>query len=80
MKPLLAASFDADMNFHAREVGPGLAEQSARLFGSAEAREAMAAFLAKRPPRWAKAPGHAEDQAGEAAGQAAGNESRPAAS
>jgi len=26
-EPLLAASFDADMNFHAREVGPGLAEQ-----------------------------------------------------
>jgi len=68
----LLAAFDAR--------GPGLAEQSARLFGSAEAREAMAAFLAKRPPRWANAPGHAEDQAGEAAGQAAGNESRPAAS
>jgi 2,7-dihydroxy-5-methyl-1-naphthoate 7-O-methyltransferase len=26
-EPLLAASFDADMNVHAREVGPGLAEQ-----------------------------------------------------
>jgi enoyl-CoA hydratase len=30
-----------------------LAEQSARLFGSAEAREGMAAFAEKRPPSWA---------------------------
>lgn len=30
-----------------------LAAQSARLFTSAEAREGMAAFLEKRPPRWA---------------------------
>jgi enoyl-CoA hydratase len=29
-----------------------LAEQSARLFGSAEAAEGMAAFLEKRPPSW----------------------------
>ncbi len=33
-----------------------LAEESARLFVSAEAREGMLAFLEKRPPRWA-APG-----------------------
>jgi enoyl-CoA hydratase len=48
-KPLLTAGllkrFDAD--------GEALAAQSARLFGSAEAAEGMAAFLAKRPPRWA---------------------------
>jgi enoyl-CoA hydratase len=48
-KPLLTARllerFDAD--------GEALAAQSARLFGSAEAAEGMAAFLAKRPPRWA---------------------------
>jgi enoyl-CoA hydratase len=30
-----------------------LAELSARLFGSAEAAEGMAAFLEKRPPSWA---------------------------
>ncbi|MBU3686357.1 MAG: enoyl-CoA hydratase, partial [Mycobacterium sp.] len=30
-----------------------LAEESARLFVSAEAREGMLAFLEKRPPRWA---------------------------
>ncbi len=30
-----------------------LAEQSARLFASDEAREGMASFLEKRPPRWA---------------------------
>jgi enoyl-CoA hydratase len=29
-----------------------LAAQSARLFGSAEAAEGMAAFLEKRPPSW----------------------------
>ena len=34
---------------HAEE----LTEQSARLFGSEEAREGMLAFLHKRPPRWA---------------------------
>jgi len=48
-KPLLTAGllarFDAD--------GEALAAQSARLFGSAEAAEGMAAFLAKRPPSWA---------------------------
>ena len=31
-----------------------LAAQSARLFGSEEAREGMMAFLQKRPPRWAR--------------------------
>jgi enoyl-CoA hydratase len=47
-KPLLtAAILDG---FEARaEV---LAEQSARLFGSAEAAQGMAAFLEKRPPSW----------------------------
>lgn len=48
-KPLLTADllarFEAD--------GEALAAQSARLFGSAEAAEGMAAFLAKRPPSWA---------------------------
>jgi enoyl-CoA hydratase len=48
-KPLLTAEllarFEAD--------GEALAAQSARLFGSAEAAEGMAAFLAKRPPSWA---------------------------
>jgi enoyl-CoA hydratase len=32
--------------------GDALTEQSARLFASEEAREGMAAFLEKRPPRW----------------------------
>ena len=48
-KPLLTADvlarFDAD--------GDALAQQSARLFASADAAEGMAAFLAKRPPSWA---------------------------
>jgi enoyl-CoA hydratase len=48
-KPLLTAGildgFDARAD--------ALAEQSARLFGSDEAAEGMAAFLAKRPPSWA---------------------------
>lgn len=39
------AAFDASAE--------ALAAQSARLFTSAEAREGMAAFLEKRPPRWA---------------------------
>ncbi len=47
-KPLLtAAILDG---FEAR--ADALAEQSARLFGSAEAAEGMAAFLEKRPPAW----------------------------
>ena len=48
-KPLLTAGllarFEAD--------GEALVAQSAQLFGSAEAAEGMAAFLAKRPPAWA---------------------------
>ena len=48
-KPLLTAGIlDA---FSAR--AESLAEQSARLFGTAEAAEGMRAFLAKRPPSWA---------------------------
>lgn len=47
-KPLLTAGL-LD-GFEAR--ADALAEQSARLFGSAEAAEGMAAFLAKRPPSW----------------------------
>ncbi len=70
-KPLLTGGLLAA--FDAR--GAELAEQSARLFGSPEAREGMAAFLGKRPPRWAEGqPGQAGDQAagqpGEAPGQA----------
>ncbi len=42
--PLLAA-LDAD--------GPGLAALSARLFGTAEAREGMTAFAERRAPSWA---------------------------
>jgi enoyl-CoA hydratase len=48
-KPLLTRSLLADFDARA----DGLAELSARLFGSAEAAEGMAAFLAKRPPSWA---------------------------
>lgn len=48
-KPLLTAGL-LD-GFEARSVA--LAQQSARLFGSAEAAEGMAAFLEKRPPSWA---------------------------
>jgi enoyl-CoA hydratase len=47
-KPLLTAAILA--GFEAR--ANALAEQSARLFGSAEAAEGMAAFLEKRPPAW----------------------------
>lgn len=48
-KPLLTpAVLDG---FEAR--ADALAEQSARLFASAEAAEGMAAFLQKRPPSWA---------------------------
>lgn len=43
------AGFDRDVQ--------RLGADSARLFVSDEAREAMLAFLHKRPPRWA-APGH----------------------
>lgn len=35
------------------ELGGPMAELSARLFGSDEAREGMRAFLERRPPRWA---------------------------
>jgi enoyl-CoA hydratase len=45
LTPVLLAGFDA----RALE----LAELSARLFGTAEAAEGMAAFLEKRPPAWA---------------------------
>jgi enoyl-CoA hydratase len=38
-------------SFEAR--APALADLSARLFGSSEAAEGMAAFLEKRPPSWA---------------------------
>jgi enoyl-CoA hydratase len=48
-KPLLTAPLLAGFDARAKE----LAELSARLFGSAEAAEGMAAFLAKRPPAWA---------------------------
>jgi enoyl-CoA hydratase len=48
-KPLLTAGILE--GFEAR--ADALAEQSARLFGSEEAAEGMAAFLAKRPPSWA---------------------------
>ncbi|MFV0463532.1 MAG: enoyl-CoA hydratase family protein [Nostocoides sp.] len=41
----LLATFDADRD--------RLVDLSTRLFDSAEAREGMAAFLGKRPPRWA---------------------------
>ena len=42
---VVLAGFDRD--------GERLAEESARLFVSEEAREGMLAFLQKRPPRWA---------------------------
>jgi enoyl-CoA hydratase len=45
LTPVLLAGFDA----RAQE----LAELSARLFGTAEAAEGMAAFLERRPPAWA---------------------------
>ncbi len=48
-KPLLTARILDDFDARA----DALAEQSARLFGSEEAAEGMAAFLAKRPPSWA---------------------------
>jgi enoyl-CoA hydratase len=48
-KPLLTA--DVLARFDAS--GAALAQQSARLFASADAAEGMAAFLAKRPPSWA---------------------------
>jgi len=49
-RPLLTAGIlDA---FEAR--AEALAEQSARLFGTDEAAEGMSAFLAKRPPSWAR--------------------------
>ncbi len=48
-KPLLTAAMLDDFEARAQ----ALAEQSARLFGTAEAAEGMSAFLAKRPPSWA---------------------------
>jgi enoyl-CoA hydratase len=48
-KPLLTPGLLAGFDARAQE----LAELSARLFGSDEAAEGMAAFLAKRPPAWA---------------------------
>jgi enoyl-CoA hydratase len=45
LTPAILAAFDATAN--------DLAQLSARLFGSAEAAEGMAAFLAKRRPAWA---------------------------
>jgi enoyl-CoA hydratase len=48
-KPLLTAALLAGFDARAQE----LAELSARLFGTDEAAEGMAAFLAKRPPAWA---------------------------
>jgi enoyl-CoA hydratase len=48
-KPLLTPELLAGFDARAQE----LTELSARLFGSAEAAEGMAAFLAKRPPAWA---------------------------
>lgn len=48
-KPLLTPEILAGFDSRAND----LAELSARLFGSAEAAEGMAAFLAKRQPAWA---------------------------
>ncbi|MBE7187046.1 enoyl-CoA hydratase family protein [Jatrophihabitans endophyticus] len=48
-KPLTTRDVAADFAARADEVQA----QSARLFGSDEAREGMTAFLEKRPPRWA---------------------------
>ena len=48
-KPLTTRAVAADFAARADEVQA----QSARLFGSDEAREGMLAFLEKRPPRWA---------------------------
>jgi enoyl-CoA hydratase len=50
-KALTTASILEDFDRHADE----LAEQSAELFVSEEAREGMMAFLQKRPPNWAVA-------------------------
>jgi len=48
-KPLLTAGMLAAMD----SAGPALAEKSARLFASPEARAGIAAFRARRPPPWA---------------------------
>ena len=48
-KPLLTPELLAGFDARAQE----LAELSTRLFGTDEAAEGMAAFLAKRPPAWA---------------------------
>jgi enoyl-CoA hydratase len=47
-KPLATRALRAGLDDH----GDALVELSARLFGSDEAREGMAAFMEKRPPRW----------------------------
>jgi enoyl-CoA hydratase len=47
-KALTTAAIIEGFDRHAEE----LTQQSAGLFGSAEAREGMSAFLEKRPPRW----------------------------
>ena len=51
-KPLTTRTTLAAFTERADEVQ----EQSARLFGSDEAREGMLAFLQKRPARWAQTP------------------------
>lgn len=56
-KALTTASILADFDQHARR----LAEDSARLFVSDEAREGMLAFLQKRPPMWALPPDEPND-------------------
>jgi enoyl-CoA hydratase len=51
-KPLLTLELLAGFESRAQE----LAELSTRLFGTDEAAEGMAAFLAKRSPAWAVPP------------------------
>lgn len=47
-------TLDSPHNRNALSDAAELAERSARLFASAEAREGMAAFLEKRNPAWAR--------------------------